>query len=107
MRLARSFKRRMRSIKECALLAISLRLAVAAIVLLTLSLDSVPVHQLDRRRQHAHEVRPLHSFEPLAAARGHVVLRRAELHRLAAGRLEYELVEPAAHQPSAHAHAAI
>src|SRR5437867_12165330 len=80
------------------LVSIEKRLVPAArLVLLAvaLALDLVPVDQLDRRRHHAHELRPLDRLEALAAARRHVVLAAAELHRLAARRLQRELVEAA------------
>src|SRR5947209_495288 len=63
------------------------RLLVAVAVALVLlvpglaALDRVPVDQLDRRRHHADERRPLDRLEALAAPAGHVVLVAAELHR--------------------------
>src|SRR5207302_485753 len=84
------------SIKQRLLLPVAFRVAVRLGLLLlrlALALDGVPVHQLDRRRHDADERRALHRLVALAAAGRHLVLHPAELHRLAARRLQHELVE--------------
>src|SRR5437868_5110708 len=81
------------------LLAVPFRpLLLVPVLLAVLALDLLPINQFKRRRHHAHKARPLDRLETLAAARGHLVLRRPELHRLAARRFEDKLVEAPAHQ---------
>src|SRR5262245_23057076 len=75
-------------------------------VAVRLALHLLPIDQLDRRRHHTHERRPLDGLEALAAAARLLILAAAELHRLAARRLQRELVEPARHQRPAQARVA-